>query len=193
VPWFAGTASDVTALNSDQAARLAKFLRALHVSAPAGAPLNTVRGVPLMHRRVPAEERMQRLATETDFVTADIRRIWNHALEAPLDVQSTWLHGDLHAQNVLVEAGVISAVIDWGDICQGDRATDLSAIWMVLDDRKAREEAMRIYGDVSDATWSRARGWALMVATILLDTGLAGNQRHAAMGARVYARLAEGP
>jgi hypothetical protein len=64
---------------------------------------------------------------------------------------------------------------------------------MVLDDRKAREEAMRIYGDVSDATWSRARGWALMVATILLDTGLVGNQRHAAMGARVYARLAEGP
>jgi aminoglycoside phosphotransferase (APT) family kinase protein len=193
VPWFSGGASDLNPLSPTQAAPLASFLRSLHVRAPENAPINPVRGVPLIQRRAPVEERMQRLEKETQYITADIRGMWERALVAPIDVEPTWLHGDLHAQNVLVDSGAITAIVDWGDVCRGDRAGDLAAIWTLLPDRSAREEAMRLCGDVSDATWSRARGWAASLGVILLDTGLVGNARHAAMGAQILLRLTEGP
>jgi aminoglycoside phosphotransferase (APT) family kinase protein len=43
-----------------------------------------------------------------------------------------WLHGDLHPANTLVADGILSAVIDFGDLCSGDPATDLAAAWMLL-------------------------------------------------------------
>ena len=193
VPWFPGTASDLSAPDRNQPERLAAFFRALHVPAPENAPVNPYRGVPLNQRIAGAEERMLRLAKETDLITATIQRLWNEAVEAPLDAQPTWLHGDLHAQNVLVDAGVITAIIDWGDLCQGDRASDLAAIWMLFEDRAVREEAMRLCGDVSDATWARARGWAILFGVVLFDNGRVSYPRHAVAGAHTLRRVAEGP
>ncbi|WP_413470348.1 hypothetical protein [[Phormidium] sp. LEGE 05292] len=31
-----------------------------------------------------------------------------------------------------MENGVITGIIDWGDITAGDKATDLAAIWMLF-------------------------------------------------------------
>jgi aminoglycoside phosphotransferase (APT) family kinase protein len=114
------------------------------------------------------------------------------ALEAPLDVGPTWLHGDLHPRNVLVEGGALSGIIDWGDITAGDAATDLAAIWMLFDDANARRAALNAYGWLSPATLARARGWAVHLGATLLDTGLVDNPRHARIGERTLLRLHTG-
>jgi len=57
-------------------------------------------------------------------------RFWTDALASPIDVPPTWIHGDLHARNILTRDGQISAVID-------------------------------AVGKLSDATWARAKGWAV--------------------------------
>lgn len=192
VPWISGVTADVSPASDDQALPLVQFLRALHRPAPSDAPRNAYRGVMLAERRGAVEERMQRLQEVTELVTPAIQRIWEQALAAPMDVEATWVHSDLHARNVLVNDGRISGVIDWGDVAAGDRATDLASIWMLLESKAAREIAMNAYG-ASDATWARAKGWAVFFGTVLLDTGLADNPRHAHMGERVLQHLAEGP
>jgi aminoglycoside phosphotransferase (APT) family kinase protein len=193
LPWLKGEAADLASLKPDQAKPLARFLRALHVEAPADAPKNKLRGVPLRQRAAAIEDRMQRLEQKTKFVTADIRKIWQSGVQAAEDERPTWIHGDLHARNILVEDGSISGVIDWGDMASGDRATDLAAIWMLLPSLGSRERAMSEYGAVPRATWLRARGWATLFGLLLLDNGLADNPRHAKMGELTLRRIAEGP
>jgi len=192
VPWLPGTAADREEIHADQAIVLARFLKALHVAAPQQAPRNPVRGVPLAVRASLIEERLARLATRTDLIGPRLRKLWEAALAAPAVSHSTWLHGDLHAQNVLVQDGRLSAIIDWGDVCQGDCATDLAAIWMWLPNAASRAAAIEGYR-ADAATWQRARGWAIAFGAILLETGLNGNPRHAAIGARALRQVCEGP
>ncbi|HEY6922682.1 MAG TPA: aminoglycoside phosphotransferase family protein [Steroidobacteraceae bacterium] len=194
VPWLAGEAADQSPPAASEATRLGEFLRALHTPAPAGAPLNPVRGVALEQRASTVEERMQRLAAmAVPIVTAEIYRIWEAALAAPLDVGPTWLHGDLHARNVLVDDGRLTGVIDWGDVTAGDRATDLAAVWMLFADAEARSRALVASGSVTQATYLRAKGWAVSFGVVLLDSGLVDHPRHAAMGEKTLRRVLEGP
>src|ERR1019366_1539704 len=115
VPWLKGTAADLTWPREDQGPALAAFLRALHRPASPDAPPHSSRGVPLQQRQDGIEERLERVARLTDCITSRVREIWEQALGAPMDAAPTWLHGDLHSRNALVENGVLSAVIDWGD------------------------------------------------------------------------------
>jgi aminoglycoside phosphotransferase (APT) family kinase protein len=91
---------------------------------------------------------MQRLASRSEMITEPIRRLWKQALNSPLDRAPTWLHGDLHPRNVLVQGGVITGVIDWGDITSGDCATDLASIWMLFAETTAHREAFAAYGNL---------------------------------------------
>ena len=191
LPWLPGITADRTKLLADEGVVLAKFLRALHTPAPPTAPRNPYRGVPLAQRAAAVEERMERLDRTTRTVGNPIRSIWRDALAAPIDVDETWLHGDLHARNVLVHEQRLSAVIDWGDLANGDRATDLAAVWMWLPNGESRALAMAAYGG-STATWQRARGWAVLFGVVLLETGLADNPPHAAMGERILHNLNDG-
>jgi aminoglycoside phosphotransferase (APT) family kinase protein len=193
VPWLSGETADLAPLTADQAKPLARFLRALHVAAPADAPKNPARGVPLQQRANAVQERMQRLAQKTSLANSTVFKIWESALEAPPAEISTWFHGDLHPQNVLVEDGKLTGVIDWADIAAGDSATDLASIWMLLPTVAARETAIAEYGTVSPVAWSRALGWAINLGSLLLDTGLVDNPRHAAIGELTLRRITEGP
>jgi aminoglycoside phosphotransferase (APT) family kinase protein len=193
VPWLSGQPADVAPLKADQAKPLARFLRALHVAAPLDAPKNRSRGVPLQERAVAVEERMNRLAQKTSLVNPTVTKVWESALQAPPAELATWFHGDLHPQNVLVENGKLVGVIDWADIAAGDPATDLASIWMLLPTVAARESAIAEYGDAKPATWSRALGWAVNLATVLLETGLVDDPRHAKIGELTLRRIAEGP
>jgi aminoglycoside phosphotransferase (APT) family kinase protein len=192
VKWLPGAAADVSPPAADQASVLAHFLRALHTQAPSDAPRNPVRGVPLQQRADVVSERMARLHDRT-LLNDAVRGKWAEALRAPIDDEATWIHGDLHARNVLVERGRLSAVIDWGDLAQGDRATDLACMWMLLASRSARQQAMSALGDVSEATWRRARGWAIFFGVTLLDTGLVNDPRNAVLGERILERIVAGP
>lgn len=192
VPWFDGKPADLSPPSPDAAIPLAGFMKALHKPAPADAPYNQFRAVPLSEREPFLTERFERMKSETDFITPGLETLWRSAVEAPIDSPPTWIHGDLHARNVLTKDGALAAVIDWGDLTSGDRATDLASIWMLLDDQNARAEAIRAVGPLSDATLERAKGWAISFGVLLLDSGLVDNERHAEMGRRTLTRILEG-
>jgi aminoglycoside phosphotransferase (APT) family kinase protein len=191
LPWLVGTTADRDQPQANQAQRFASFLRALHLPAPGNAPANPARGVPLTQRAASVEERMQRLETKTDLITPTIKQTWNRALNAPIDVPAQWLHGDLHPSNILVKNGVITGVIDWGDMTSGDVATDLAAIWMLFSEQNARQQAIATYANISESTLQRAKGWAIFFGVVLLDTGLVDYPRHVVMGERTLCRVSE--
>jgi aminoglycoside phosphotransferase (APT) family kinase protein len=126
-------------------------------------------------------------------MSSNVTKIWESALQAPPAEMATWIHGDLHPQNVLVQKGELAAVIDWADIAAGDNATDLAAIWMLLSTVAARELAIAEYGSIPAGTWSRALGWAINLGTVILETGLVDNPRYAAIGELTLQRITEGP
>lgn len=192
VPWIDGEAADLSLPDRFQGETLAAFLKALHLAPPPEAPRNPYRGVPLQERRGKAEECMQRLRQRGRLPSARHLALWDQALMTPIDVDNRWIHGDLHPRNVIVASGRIVAIIDWGDIAQGDPACDLASVWTVLPDVSARECVMERY-DASEATWIRARGWAFLFAMLLLDAGLADDQRMAVIAERILVRLTEGP
>jgi aminoglycoside phosphotransferase (APT) family kinase protein len=189
VPWLIGSTAEAAPVSGREASRLAAFLRALHVPAPADAPRNAERATPLTSRAAAIAERMDRLALTTDAITDRIRDAWRESLAAPDGTRPTWIHGDLHARNVLTLEGTITGVIDWGDMTSGDPAIDLACLWMLLRDEAARAAARRAYGSNDAALWLRARGWAVLFGVMLLDTGLAGNARNALMGEQILQRI----
>lgn len=192
LPWMKGNPADIEEVHASQAPVFTSFLRCLHTSAPANAPQNLLRGVALQQRAAAVEERMHRLMLQTTLITAQIQQIWYSALQADIDVEPSWLHGDLHPRNILVQAGSITAIIDWGDITAGDCATDLAALWMLFDEAHIREQALAAYGPISAATLSRSKGWALLFGVMLLESGLIDNPRNAAIGANILRVLAQG-
>ena len=189
VPWLAGAPADLAAPNMDQGEVLALFLRALHRPPPANAPRNPFRGVALADRAPAVEARLDRLGAAVDVC---VQNIWVDALAAAMDGAATWLHGDMHGRNVLVDGGRFSAVIDWGDVCQGDPATDLAAVWSLLPTAEARWSALGVY-EPSPAMLRRGRGWAVFFGVMLLEAGQVDDPRLAAAGAETLARLVEGP
>ncbi|MGE3800423.1 MAG: aminoglycoside phosphotransferase family protein [Candidatus Kapaibacterium sp.] len=192
LPWLRGETADLSEPDTLAAERFANFLRALHQPPPSGAPRNPVRGVPLNDRAVIVEERMERLSEKTNLITSDVRNIWNDALRAEIDIPSTWIHGDLHPRNILVERGAITGVIDWGDMASGDPATDLAAIWMLFADFRTRKDVLRHYNpQLSEQTIARAKGWAISFGVVMLETGMNDHPAHAIIGERALRRVME--
>ena len=77
-----------------------------------------------------------------------------------------WVHGDITGSNLLVVDGGLHAVIDFGCVAVGDPACDLTIAWTLFAGRSRRTFQQHIH--VDDATWARARGWALWKALITL-------------------------
>jgi aminoglycoside phosphotransferase (APT) family kinase protein len=148
------------------AVALGEFLAALHAPAPPDPPVNPFRGGPLAERAGRVAEHLGLIAGGSEAGAA--RAIWASAVAAaPWAGPPAWVHGDLHPANILVNAGRISAVIDFGDLTSGDPATDLSVAWMLF---PAKERAVfwQAYGRADDDTRARARGWALSLALVFL-------------------------
>jgi aminoglycoside phosphotransferase (APT) family kinase protein len=188
VSWLEGTAADLSPPGEDQVERFANFVRALHVPAPPEAPHNPYRGVSLAERADRVHEQLQRRVP--DEIDRAVRRAWDAAVSAPCDIANTWIHGDLHARNVLVSGSEICGVVDWGDLAAGDRATDLAAVWILFTTLAARRAALAACSEVSEATWIRARGWAVIFGLVLSELR---DTRHARIGSRTLQHIAEGP
>ena len=155
------------------AAAVGGFLGALHVPAPADAPANPFRGVPLAQRAASVAANLALIGGQVDENA--VLYAWDAALAAPgYDGPPAWLHGDLHPLNILVNDGQVSGVIDFGDITAGDPASDLSVAWMLLPPGgqggfwSAYEAAGGAGGRVGADLRARAKGWALNFAIVFL-------------------------
>ncbi|SMC55629.1 Phosphotransferase enzyme family protein [Lentzea albidocapillata] len=93
------------------------------------------------------------------------------------------MHADLHRGNLLFTDGELTGVIDWGCAAAGDPAGDLMTAWLFLDER-GRAQFRRELTEFDDATWVRARGWALELSVLALarrgdsNSFVAGIARH---------------
>ncbi|MBO1330768.1 aminoglycoside phosphotransferase family protein [Streptomyces sp. VRA16 Mangrove soil] len=169
------------------AAALGGFLAALHVPAPSEAPVNAFRGIPLAGR---AEGVLSGLAHVDPADRATAQQVWETASAMPdWDGPPVWLRADLHPANILVDRGRISAVIDFGDIMSGDPAADLSVAWMLFT-AEQRAAFRQAYGSADDATWERARGWALALSLVFL-THSADNPLMLGIGERAFRAVLE--
>ncbi len=163
-PWMRGEDATRERMSDQQAALdLARFILALQRIDPAGGPSpgrhNFLRGVPLAVRDPGVRTAIP--AWNGIIDTAAITAAWEEALGAPAwEGPPVWLHGDLSSGNVLVDGSRLSAVIDFGCLGVGDPACDLSVAWTLLSGENRR--LFRETVAVDDATWARARGWALM-------------------------------
>jgi len=89
---------------------------------------------------------------------------------AKLKQKHVLLHGDLHFKNMLVNKnGLISGIIDWGDINIGHPATDLNIAYSFLPPQ-ARQSFFAEYGDVDEETKLLARLVAIYIPASYLFT-----------------------
>jgi aminoglycoside phosphotransferase (APT) family kinase protein len=189
VPWFDGHPADrkEIARPNDAAASLGRFLRALHAPAPFDAPFNAYRGVALIEKADTFDERVSALEGQIDIRAT--RRVWGRALvSSPWCGPSVWIHGDLHPANALVAEGQLTAVIDFGDMCAGDPATDVSAAWMLLPD-SAIPPFAAAYGGLDVDLERRALGWAVLFGLMLLAIGLDSRPTYETVGRSTLARV----
>lgn len=167
-PWFDGDVAARASLDrpATDAARLGSFFAALHQPAPHNAPRNPYRGGALIDRSDSFGTNLE--ALDSRFDKDLIASIFANATTVEPPTEPCWLHGDLHTRNMIVDDGELSAIIDWGDICAGDRACDLAAAFMLVPGHI--EEVASWAGATPDA-WERARGWAAHFAVLYLLFG----------------------
>jgi aminoglycoside phosphotransferase (APT) family kinase protein len=101
-------------------------------------------------------------------IDSDAARVaWEIALDAPAwNGTPVWIHSDLLRPNLLVHAGRLRAVIDFGGIGVGDPAADVIAAWNVFN--QSGRAVFRRALDVDDGVWNRARGFALHQAAMII-------------------------
>lgn len=172
VRWVRGEPADRAPITAPDSARaLADFLGALHQPAPADAPVNPPRGLPL-HQAGPVDSLFDLIAGSSQATA--LRAVWDEAVTAPAwQGVPLWLHGDLHPANVVVQDGQLVGVIDFGDLCAGDPAWDLSTAWILLP-AGAAGPFFDAYARADEATIIRARGCAVLRALVLIQIGANG-------------------
>lgn len=120
--------------------------------------------------------------------TEAVSAAWALSLESPpWDGKPVWIHGDLLKSNLLVRGGRLCGVIDFGSVGIGDPAADIVPAWSVFD--KAGRETFREALEVDDDTWSRARGYALHQALLIIPYYAETNPEFVTMAKRTAARV----
>ena len=159
--WVDGETVPIEEIDAIQAAHdLAALVGALRQVSPDGAPPG--RGIPLAERDREIRYWLARFDGDP-AVTAE----WERALAAPSwEGPPVWHHGDLDVRNWLVREGRIRGVVDWGSMGVGDPACDVMVAWKLHS--PAARDAFRAALPTDDATWERARGWALSQAVAIL-------------------------
>jgi len=173
--WLPGETAAADRIDSWEqfATDLAGFLVALRGVDARGGPLA---GAHSFHRggdlgEYDAETRA-RLADLRGTLPVDrLAAVWDAARESAWDAAPVWVHGDVAVGNLLVRRGRLAAVLDFGTSAVGDPACDLVIAWTFLPD--AAREVFREAVALDDATWARARGWALWKALLGLRSGTA--------------------
>jgi aminoglycoside phosphotransferase (APT) family kinase protein len=159
-------AADLAQLATDLAEFIAALQRIDPTDGPAPGEHNFFRGEPLGNRDAATRTAIASLEGTIDAAAATAA--WEDALRAPAwQGPPLWIHGDLDARNLLVTDDRLSGVVDWGAVGVGDPACEVMVAWKVLsaETRDGFREAL----SVDDATWARARGWAVSQAVMALS------------------------
>jgi aminoglycoside phosphotransferase (APT) family kinase protein len=136
-------------------------------------------------------ETRQAIAALKGRIDADAAtEVWEAALKTTWDRPPVWIHGDVSAGNLLVQAGRLSSVIDFGMLGVGDPACDLSIAWTLFagESRKAFRALLPLDAD----TWARGRGWTLWKALILAAGLATGKAAETARCWRIIDEVLEG-
>jgi aminoglycoside phosphotransferase (APT) family kinase protein len=113
---------------------------------------------------------------------------WEDALEAPVWTgRPVWIHSDLLRPNLLVRDGRLCAIIDFGGVGVGDPAMDVIAAWSVFG--PTGRAVFRAALDVDDGTWSRARGYALHQASMIIPYYRVSNPGFVSMAKRTIEQV----
>jgi aminoglycoside phosphotransferase (APT) family kinase protein len=186
-PWSIGTwidgapGDEVDAGVRDAGAgTLATFLREMHAAAPHDAPRSPVRGVALATRDATFTENLHRVDGHLD--EAAVRALWSRALDTPpFDGPPRWLHGDPHPGNMVYCDGALVGVVDFGDLCAGDPATDLAGGFLSLS-ANALDTFVDAYGGLDEGTLWRTIGWATYFGVMMTSLGLTGRPSYYLIG-----------
>ena len=169
--WVSGVPLAPGRMNPDDGLVLAEFVLTLQ-------SLDTSGGPPIQPGRragpVVAYDRTARAALSaaralqaTGRVEPDLfdeeraASVWAAAVRAPKwQGTDVWVHRDFMASNLVTLDGRLNGVLDFGGLAVGDPAGNAMAAFHVFSaaDNRSRFRAAL---DTDDATWARARGWAL--------------------------------
>lgn len=144
------------------------LLKQIHSPASDPRPVSSFRGCPLSAVEEKTREQISQLPAEHE---GSALALWERALVAqPYLGPPAWLHGDPHPHNTIVrpEKGQyhLSSLVDYGDLCTGDPASDLGMLWMHFTP-EAVCQAFSAYGvDKNEPMFSRSLGWALRYAML---------------------------
>lgn len=159
-----GPIADLAAFAAD----LAGFLAALYAIDAGGGPPPGVhsafRGGPLSTWDEQTRKSIHLLRDSIDAQAATT--VWDQALATTWQRKPVWVHGDVAPSNLLIADGTLLAVIDFGCTAVGDPACDLVMAWTFFSGEAAAVFRRGLPFD--DATWARARGWALWKALVTI-------------------------
>ena len=165
---------EIDAINGkDSISILATFLSQLH-SVPIEKVGNIVGYDDL--DRLNIKKRREILVQNTDILkrtslynTSRLESYINNLTDIRLDDEKTLVHGDMHIKNLLYSSnGVVSSVIDFGDVHIGHRANDISIIYSIIP-VQSRKSFFEKYGEVSLEALEFARFKAIFSNTILFS------------------------
>jgi aminoglycoside phosphotransferase (APT) family kinase protein len=157
---------DDVALAEDLAAFLVALRNAPAANGPAPGAHTADRGGPVRQWDEQTRSTIARLAHVID--TDGALAVWDAAMHAaPWRRRTVWVHGDVTGSNLLTRDGRLCAVIDFGCCAVGDPACDLTPTWTMFNGLSRRRFVEAT--DCDQATWARARGWALWKAVISID------------------------
>jgi len=148
------------------------LLRDLHQPASSPEPRSSFRGCALALLDTRTREQISNLESP---LQPGALALWQEALgaEAYMDAP-VWLHGDPHPHNTVVGEQLrhpTVSLVDYGDLCVGDPASDLGMSWMHFSP-EGIVKVFESYGiAVGSPTWKRARGWGLRYAMLTANLG----------------------
>lgn len=153
---------------------LARFLRRLHAfpvqeALECGVQQDHRNLTDIAARKVKMEGFLGKVADhlspeESDAIEAYMSSLHKERVEAV----HVLLHGDLHFKNMLVdENGIVSGIIDWGDLSVGHPACDLSVAYSFLPPY-ARGVFFETYGGADEETKLLARLIAVYIPMLIL-------------------------
>jgi aminoglycoside phosphotransferase (APT) family kinase protein len=182
--WIDGTPGNVVdpTVLAGAAVPLGTFFRALHRDAPVDAPSNEFRSVPLRAHETSLQSRLDDVGPAID--RDRVVRIWEASLDAaPWDGEPQWIHGDPHPANLIFRGDTLVGVIDFGDLCAGDPATDLAGGFLALP-LESIDGFLRSCGSIDEATIQRTLGWAVHFGLMFILLGESDEPSYGPIGHR---------